>query len=257
MDEILKLLRTLCSDQQKVLNGMESTLPEPWKSELVSLRGEFDKVLARLPETEKPSAGLAANEGINYLAYAVQRVLEINKGLTDMLKRLGTDRDEVMAGLDGRITSVIAERVTKGELFEAAAVNTAVTAAVNKAKGEWETALQLRETRRSELVACGLPLPTDVALLDAEEAAWVKARDAAKERAATCQARKLELASADVGPLLWGDAESFQRGMRLVDTVLASASGAGKAATTTASAVPDPMLGGGNNQPGAKRRLPV
>lgn len=228
----LALVAAACTTQSKVLCGMETNLPEPWKTEIGKLRGEFDAVLAKMPVTEQVDAAGGVNQGLRELSYAVERLVSINEAMTGMVSRLRGESDTVLASMPDRVSAAVTEKIAAGELVtsEQAAKN------VSDAVAAVDARHALANGRRGALVTAGLPMPPE-SVLTAEEAVFDAARSEAVSRTEALKKKGVALNGAPVADLVWASKPDFEQRIGLIDAVLA----AGKRG-------PDPTLGGQEQQ---------
>lgn len=228
----LALVAAACTTQSKVLCGMETNLPEPWKSEIGKLRGEFDAVLAKMPPTEQVATATGVNEGLRELSWAVERLVSINEAMTGMVSKLRGESDTVLASMPDRVAAAVTEKITAGELVtsEQAAKN------VSDAVAAVDARHALANTRRATLVTAGLPMPSE-SLLAADEAAFESARTEAVNRTEALKKKGVVLNGAPLTDLVWASKPDFEQRIGLIDAVLA-----------TGKRGPDPTLGGQEQQ---------
>jgi hypothetical protein len=202
----VKALRDFYTTQRQAVCGMADLLDEPWKSHFAAIKGEYDKVLSALPPSDQVPAALDAN---SHISACFSMFYQIN-GLCAMLaSRMSQMKTEHAAAVNSAVTTALEAKVSAGEFFPKAVLETkigeAVTAKVTAGElvekstvtqlcsaaetkgfglGEKKVrdeiaaqaeAARLTETRKTELATASLPVPEGellrmLALPDAEYA---------------------------------------------------------------------------------------
>jgi len=227
--------RAAFEQQSKVLAGLETALPDPWKTEIGALRKEFDLILNQMPPADNvpPAPGVAATTGLESLTFAVSHLLSINEQMTAMLKNMRASADTQLSGIPDRVTAEIQAKITAGELLTKETAEAAKTEAVNIATTALQERAKVMNARRGTLIAAELPLPNDD-ILAAEPPTFDGAQKEAIKRLGELKQKQISLSGAPLADLLWSPPDRYTHDLQLMSLAVA-----GRAQ------VPDPMLGTG------------
>lgn len=193
-------------------------LAEPMRTTFKDIKNRIDSALQSVAITDAVPAATRANS----ILFELANVMQHTQMLIDNIKQKpqvtlnSATLDEIA---QPRIETELNSRITKGELFtkkdHETALNSAVEAAVNKAKNEWQTALNRLATRRSAVEAAKLPMPADAILNVEKDEEWTTALNSATDRLGKITGLKLKTEHQPtpdrLKALAWGaDKDSFE-----------------------------------------------
>jgi hypothetical protein len=188
-------------------------LGEPWRSQLLEVKGQINASLQGLPETDKVPAAQEAGYGLACLKATLLSVQSIVNSLTDMAKRTGETKAQANASLETGIETAVQSKITAGELI----TKNDATELASQARKEGEQAGfdrgRVLGDRRSALALAGIPVEVAQACpestLSAEAAVFEAAKSEAKDRFEKLSGVGLTVASAAAVTLPWASKESF------------------------------------------------
>jgi hypothetical protein len=230
-------IRELYAEIGQLLNAATSAtdpndpnfLGEPWRSQLIEVKGQINASLSGLPETDKVAAAQEAKFGLDFLKQQLLNVQSIIKSLSGIVSAKNTERAQALASVTSEVEKGIEAKIKAGELLS----KQAATDLAAQARKEGEEAGfgrgKLLADRRSALALAGLPAEVSAAAPEAvllsEEAQFNTARDAAKDRVTKLQGVGLTVASGQMKTLPWGAQDAFDAQLAAFSEIQAAAKG--------------------------------
>lgn len=193
--ELAAQQRKFLTDCQTIFAGISvEGLPEQLGKMLSELKASIDTALAKMGLTDSVPAALDAGYVLRMMAERFREVSEMagaaTRSLNGATKELVEARSAVKAFED---------RVKSGELVE--------KAAVEKAVADYRATMT---SRRTEMAACGLPVPVDDTLLAGDDEGWKKRVGDAKGRHERLTKAGVKGDTDRVQRLCFGDPDAFE-----------------------------------------------
>lgn len=193
--ELAAQQRKFLTDCQTIFAGISvDGLPEQLGKMLGELKASIDSALAKMGLTDSVPAALDAGYVLRMMAERFREVSEMAGAATKSLNGATKELVEARAGL-----KAFEDRIKSGELVEKPTVEKAVSEYATRMAG-----------RRTEMAACGLPLPVDDTLLAGDDDGWKKRMGEAKERHERLAKAGVKGDTARVQRLCFGDPDAFE-----------------------------------------------
>lgn len=247
---VLKAIREAGAQFQTCIASLEDILEEPLKSKFTQVKGEINKMLAGLPETDKVPAALASNGVLRDLLGILSTAQIMISSLQETAKANASAMASTKASLPGEVVAAIDAKLKAGELLTKAdhdqKLADAVASAATAARASAVTELKVLGDRKQLLATASLPVPADELLLG-EDKDFTAKKDLAAKRAE--ELKPFKLASERVLALCWNaDEAAYQDTLTLVKQAF-------EAAGKPAAANPFTKRSGSETQPPAKRTV--
>ena len=240
----LNTIKEVLTSFRTQICGAADTLGEPWKGQFLALKGDYDKMLSGLPQTDQVPAALEANSQLSCLHAALSSATSLSVMLGSAMASLsGKSAEASAAQLASAVGTEIEKQLAAGTLFKAEGVEAKIAERIKTgdlvaketctqlcsaakdlglAEGEKKVRAEIAAgavrqslitTRKAELQTCGLPIP-DARLegvLAGTGEEFTAAQALAQSRIAALQQRGVALnSSSPLAAKVWLPEEQWQ-----------------------------------------------
>lgn len=202
-------VKAMCSGVVTALNGLESALPQSLRSLLKETVDNVNGALSKLPPLDQVPAATEAAWMLNHFTGVITSLEDLSTKLAQALtSQLATAKNEFDATLPDLLKTKVETDIAAGTLFTKAQLDAAVSAAEASTRTTALNDFKRTDTRKGLITAAGLPVPSDDALLSAEESVFTPKLDAAKANAGQLTGMGYSLQSAPgLFDLVWNDTQ--------------------------------------------------
>ena len=210
-------------------------LDDPWRTQLIELKGKLNASLEQLPPTDQVPASQEAHWGLRSIYNSLLCVQAMTRALEGGMSSRGSAYATALNSIPAKIDEGVTAKLATGDYV----TRDAATQLAGTARTEGETAGfqrgKILGDRRQALAIAGLPVEVASkapdAVLTGEEAAFTAAAAAAKVRVDKLSGLGLTVATAAFATLPWEAQETFEAQVATFEAI----KGSGKGTSTNAA----------------------
>ncbi len=214
-----------------IMEDNVNSLDEPLKTQFLTVKGNINQMLAKLPTTDQVPAANRANWSLEYLLRAfldAQAMIGNLGGMMGGMKAKLTTATNSVAELPTKIQAAIDEKVAKGELFAKKDHELSVNSARTEGEENANKRFKLVSDNRVIVSTNNLPMPEDTVLADTKFTDLQTRAGVRKDKLS-----KFTLPEARITALCWS-VEDAAFDQTLSDLEAANPKGSGKAPAAAA-----------------------